>query len=51
MFSLVGLLSLTTGPGEKAQEILEESVTPISQALKSGSETSKTSSVCLILIP
>ncbi|XP_057468990.1 uncharacterized protein LOC130758170 [Actinidia eriantha] len=48
----IGLLSLTTGPGEKAQEILEESVTPISQALKSGSETSKTSSLleCLAII-
>ncbi|XP_057490176.1 uncharacterized protein LOC130776125 [Actinidia eriantha] len=48
----IGLLSLTTGPGEKAQEILEESVTPILQALKSGSETSKISSLleCLAII-
>ncbi|XP_028090916.1 uncharacterized protein LOC114291082 isoform X2 [Camellia sinensis] len=31
----IGLLALTTGPGERAQEILEESVPPISQALVS----------------
>ncbi|CAL5382253.1 unnamed protein product [Camellia sinensis] len=31
----IGLLALTTGPGERAQEILEESVPPISQALMS----------------
>lgn len=47
MFSFVGLLALTTGPGDKAQEILEESMPPILQALKSGSEASKISSVCL----
>ncbi|GMP45488.1 hypothetical protein CsSME_00013997 [Camellia sinensis var. sinensis] len=48
----IGLLALTTGPGEKAQEILEDSVPPISQALKSGSETSKISSLleCLAII-
>ncbi|KAE9457247.1 hypothetical protein C3L33_10857, partial [Rhododendron williamsianum] len=34
----IGLLALTTGPGGKAQEILEESMPPILQALKSGSE-------------
>lgn len=37
---------MTTGPGEKAQEILDESVSPISDALKSTSETSKISAVC-----
>lgn len=47
--SFVGLLALTTGPGDKAQEILEESITPILQALKSGSEASKISSVWLNL--
>ncbi|XP_059631145.1 uncharacterized protein LOC132274017 isoform X2 [Cornus florida] len=48
----VGLLALTTGPGDKAQEILEESVLPISQALKSRHETSKISSLleCLAII-
>uniref|UniRef100_A0A5B6ZVR0 Putative interferon-related developmental regulator 1 n=1 Tax=Davidia involucrata TaxID=16924 RepID=A0A5B6ZVR0_DAVIN len=48
----IGLLALTTGPGDKAQEILEESVPHISQALKSRSETSKISSLleCLAII-
>jgi hypothetical protein len=48
----IGLLALTTGPGDKAQEILEESITPILQALKSGSEASKISSLleCLAII-
>ncbi|XP_059634390.1 uncharacterized protein LOC132276797 [Cornus florida] len=48
----IGLLALTTGPGDKAQEILEESVSPISQALKSRSESSKISSLleCLAII-
>lgn len=41
----IGLLALTAGSGEKAQEILEESVTPISEALKSCSEVSKISSL------
>ncbi|KAI7756099.1 hypothetical protein M8C21_017812 [Ambrosia artemisiifolia] len=41
----IGLLALTAGPGEKAQEILEESVTPISEALRSRSEASKTASL------
>ncbi|KAL1540328.1 interferon-related developmental regulator 1-like [Salvia divinorum] len=36
----IGLLSLTAGSGEKAREILEESVSPISEALKSTFETS-----------
>ncbi|KAM7514413.1 hypothetical protein LguiA_003996 [Lonicera macranthoides] len=49
---LIGLLALTTGPGEKAQEILEESVSHISEALKSRSETSKMSALldCLAII-
>ncbi|KAA8537848.1 hypothetical protein F0562_027572 [Nyssa sinensis] len=48
----IGLLALTTGPGDKAKEILEESVPLISQALKSRSETSKISSLleCLAVI-
>lgn len=47
--SIIGLLALTTGPGEKAQEILEESVTPISEALRLRPEATKTSSVDLFL--
>ncbi|XAR61961.1 hypothetical protein NMG60_11016521 [Bertholletia excelsa] len=48
----IGLLALTIGPGDQAQEILEESLAPISQSLKSGSEISKTSSLleCLAII-
>lgn len=48
----IGLLALTTGPGEKAQEILEESVSPISEGLKSRSETSKISALleCLAIV-
>ncbi|GFY96013.1 interferon-related developmental regulator family protein [Actinidia rufa] len=48
----IGLLALTTGPGDKAQEILEESVLPISQALKSRSEASNISSLldCLAVV-
>lgn len=43
---LVGLLALTTGPGEKAQEMLEQSVSPILDALKSKPEAaSKISAV------
>ncbi|XP_059461356.1 uncharacterized protein LOC132190397 [Corylus avellana] len=37
----IGLLALTVGPGDNAHEILEESVTPLSQALKSGPQSSK----------
>ncbi|KAI3465267.1 hypothetical protein Pfo_021930 [Paulownia fortunei] len=49
---VIGLLALTTGPGEKAQEILRESVSPISEALKTRLETSKVSSLleCLAVI-
>lgn len=43
----LGILALTVGPGEKAHEMLEELVSPITEALKSRSETSKISSVCL----
>lgn len=42
----VGLLAVTVGCGDNAHEILEDSVTPISQALKSKSESSKMVSVC-----
>ncbi|GAA0142350.1 hypothetical protein LIER_03269 [Lithospermum erythrorhizon] len=49
---MIGLLALTAGPGEKAQEILEESVTPISDALKTRLETSKVLALleCLAVI-
>lgn len=43
-----GLLALTVGFGDNAREILDESVTPISQALKAGSESLKTEAVCMI---
>ncbi|KAI5655197.1 hypothetical protein M9H77_32384 [Catharanthus roseus] len=48
----IGLLALTTGPGDKAHEILEESVSPISEALKSRTETAKIVSLleCLAII-
>ncbi|KAG8390960.1 hypothetical protein BUALT_Bualt01G0137800 [Buddleja alternifolia] len=48
----IGLLALTTGPGEKAQEILEESISPISEALRTRLETSKISALieCLAVI-
>lgn len=48
----IGLLALTVGSGKKAQEILEEAVTPISEALKSRSESSKIASLldCLAVI-
>ncbi|CAN1135692.1 Interferon-related developmental regulator 1 [Linum perenne] len=35
----IGLLALTVGSGDNAHEILQESVTPISQALKSGTDS------------
>jgi hypothetical protein len=41
-------LALTVGSGDNAREILEESVAPISQALKSQSDSLKTESVCII---
>ncbi|XP_060199338.1 uncharacterized protein LOC132627779 [Lycium barbarum] len=49
---VIGLLALTAGPGDKAHEILEESVSPISDALKSRSDNSKISSLleCLAII-
>lgn len=48
----IGLLALTAGSGKKSQEILEESVTPISEALKSRSDSSKIASLldCLAVI-
>ncbi|KAJ0025675.1 hypothetical protein Pint_08652 [Pistacia integerrima] len=48
----IGLLALTVGFGDNAREILDESVTPISQALKAGSESSKTAALleCLAII-
>ena len=45
----VGLLALTAGPGDKSQEILEDSISPISEALRSRSEVSKMSSVCILM--
>lgn len=35
------MLALTVGFGDEAREILQESLTPLSQTLKSGSEISK----------
>ncbi|KAL1813982.1 uncharacterized protein LOC108227977 [Daucus carota subsp. sativus] len=48
----IGLLALTTGPGERAQEILEESFPPIIEALKSKSDASKISALleCLTIV-
>ncbi|XP_030947339.1 interferon-related developmental regulator 1 [Quercus lobata] len=48
----IGLLALTAGDGDKAHEIFKESVSPISQALKSGSEPTKISSLleCLAVV-
>ncbi|CAA0840712.1 interferon-related developmental regulator family protein / IFRD protein family [Striga hermonthica] len=48
----IGLLALTSGPGEKAHEILEESVSTISEALRIRPETSKILSLleCLAII-
>lgn len=48
----IGLLALTVGYGENSREILEESVAPISQALKSGFDDSKIASLleCLAVI-
>ncbi|KAK9270435.1 hypothetical protein L1049_026014 [Liquidambar formosana] len=49
---VIGLLALTVGCEDKAHEILEESFSAISQALKSPSELSKISSLleCLAII-
>lgn len=44
-----GLLALTVGCGDNANEILEDSLPVISQAFKSGSEATKTSAVSKIL--
>ncbi|XP_061969824.1 uncharacterized protein LOC133692717 isoform X1 [Populus nigra] len=48
----IGLLALTVGSGDNAREILEESVAPISQALKSQSDSLKTESLleCLAFV-
>ncbi|XP_017239027.1 uncharacterized protein LOC108211837 isoform X1 [Daucus carota subsp. sativus] len=48
----IGLLALTIGPGERAQEILEESFSPIIEALKSKSDTTKILALleCLAII-
>ncbi|CAH9131952.1 unnamed protein product [Cuscuta epithymum] len=48
----IGLLALTIGPGDRAREILEESVSPISEALKSRIDSVKISSLleCLATI-
>ncbi|XP_013685322.2 interferon-related developmental regulator 1 [Brassica napus] len=49
---VIGLLALTVGLGDQAQENLEESVTPLSQALKSSREALKITSIleCLAVI-
>ncbi|CAL9186524.1 unnamed protein product [Musa hybrid cultivar] len=48
----IGLLAITIGAGSSAHEILEESVSQLSQALISGSDSLKKSSVldCLALV-
>ncbi|XP_058080370.1 uncharacterized protein LOC131228612 [Magnolia sinica] len=48
----LGLLAITIGSGDRAHEIMEESIPPLSQALKSGSESLKKSSVldCLAIV-
>ncbi|GKV20074.1 hypothetical protein SLEP1_g30246 [Rubroshorea leprosula] len=48
----IGLLALTVGEGDNAREILDDSFTPLSQALKSGSESSKIASLleCLAVV-
>ncbi|KAJ4837005.1 hypothetical protein Tsubulata_045182 [Turnera subulata] len=49
---VIGLLALTVGCGDNAHEILEESITPISQALKSSPDSVKVVSLleCLAII-
>lgn len=48
---VIGLLALTVGFGDNAREILEESLPPLTQALKSGFESSKISLLeCLAVI-
>lgn len=44
----VGLLALTVGCGDNANEILDESLPVISQAFKSGSESTKTIAVSIL---
>ncbi|KAF3965251.1 hypothetical protein ACB098_02G152700 [Castanea mollissima] len=48
----IGLLAMTTNCEDKAHELLEESICPLSEALKSGSEISKISHIieCLAVI-
>ncbi|KAG2298360.1 hypothetical protein Bca52824_034832 [Brassica carinata] len=49
---VIGLLALTVGHGDQSQEILGDSVTPLSQALKSNHEALKITSIleCLAVI-
>ncbi|XP_071702973.1 uncharacterized protein [Rutidosis leptorrhynchoides] len=49
---VIGLLALITGSGKKAKEILEDADSPISEALKSSSDSSKITSLleCLAVI-
>ncbi|KAK9946404.1 hypothetical protein M0R45_011871 [Rubus argutus] len=49
---VIGLLALTVGCGDNANEILDESLPVISQAFKSGSESTKTIALleCLAII-
>ncbi|KAJ0973703.1 hypothetical protein J5N97_015668 [Dioscorea zingiberensis] len=48
----IGLLAITVGAGDSAHEIMEESIPPLSLALKSGSDSQKKSSVldCIALV-
>lgn len=45
MFSFEGLLAITVGAGNSAHELMEESVSQLSQALITGSDALKKSSV------
>ncbi|BBG95163.1 interferon-related developmental regulator family protein / IFRD protein family, partial [Prunus dulcis] len=45
---VIGLLALTVGCGDNANELLEDSLPVISQAFKSGSEATKTSAVVAV---
>lgn len=50
MFVFLGLLAITVGSGDNAHEILVESTPHLSQALKSGTDSLKRSSVCVTML-
>lgn len=45
LYPLAALFAITLGPGGNTHEIYKDSLPPLSQALESGSESSKISSV------